>query len=123
MSWLEMDFTKMVGIASGSFHFVLDKGAMDALVAHSGDPWNPSKDTVEAARQMMGEVARVLVSPSLPCCHILYYTIYYYEYIYYILVYICTVASTPTELPPSNTHTHAHTHTHTHRRQEGSSSK
>ena len=78
MSWLEMDFTKMVGIDSGSFHFVLDKSAMDALVAHSGDPWNPSKDTVEAARQMMGEVARVLVSPSLVATYYnILYTVYY----------------------------------------------
>ena len=62
MTWLEMDFTKMIGIASGSFHFVLDKSAMDSLVADSGDPWNPSEDTVEVASRMISEIVRVLVS-------------------------------------------------------------
>jgi hypothetical protein len=43
-----------------SFDVVLDKAAMDALVAAEGDVWNPDPNVIQDARAMCEQISRVL---------------------------------------------------------------
>jgi hypothetical protein len=43
-----------------SFDVVLDKAAMDALLAAEGDVWNPNPDVVQDTRAMCHQISRIL---------------------------------------------------------------
>lgn len=62
LTWLEMDMTNMKGLTDGSFDIVLDKAAMDALVADEGSSWDPSESSCKSVDDMVSSCARVLRS-------------------------------------------------------------
>lgn len=47
--------------ADGSFDVVIDKAAMDAMMADGGDTWDAPEHLLELTRKVMRETARVLV--------------------------------------------------------------
>jgi SAM-dependent methyltransferase len=48
------------GLARASFDCVVDKAAMDAVLADGGDAWRPRAELLEAARRVCSSVAHVL---------------------------------------------------------------
>ena len=52
--------TEMTGFEDEIFDVVIDKAAMDALVAPEGDVWNPEKSVIRKARAMCRQISRVL---------------------------------------------------------------
>lgn len=43
-----------------SFDVVIDKAAMDALMAQEGDVWDPNQKVIDQSRSMCSHVARIL---------------------------------------------------------------
>lgn len=62
MEWRVMDMTDMSELADETFDVVIDKAAMDAMMAVEGDVWNPSQVCVDQARSICEHVSRILVS-------------------------------------------------------------
>jgi hypothetical protein len=60
--WVEEDMTKMSSLESDSFDYVLDKAAMDALVADEGRSWYPSESSKKSVDDMVKSSCRVLKS-------------------------------------------------------------
>jgi hypothetical protein len=56
-----MDMTDMSELEDESFHVVLDKAAMDALLSAEGDVWHPDPNLVILAHRMCQHIARILV--------------------------------------------------------------
>jgi hypothetical protein len=55
-----MDMTDMSEFQDVSFDVVIDKAAMDALLAREGDVWNPDQTVVDEARSMCKHITRIL---------------------------------------------------------------
>ncbi|RQM14888.1 hypothetical protein DD237_003055 [Peronospora effusa] len=62
MQWQVMDMTDMRTLEDGSFDLVMDKGALDALMAED------TKEIKEDASRMLNEVERVLAPGGRYCC-------------------------------------------------------
>jgi EEF1A lysine methyltransferase 4 len=60
MEWVVMDMTDLSEFSSSSFDVVIDKAAMDALLAKEGDVWNPDERSIDAARSMCHHISRIL---------------------------------------------------------------
>lgn len=58
--WAVADMTNLAGLGDGSFDVVIDKAAMDAIIADGGDTWDPPEHLLAVAERIMGETARVL---------------------------------------------------------------
>ncbi|KAM0747785.1 S-adenosyl-L-methionine-dependent methyltransferase [Meredithblackwellia eburnea MCA 4105] len=59
MDWLVGD-VRSIPFSDGSFDVAIDKGTMDALMTGVKDVWNPSQEVVEACKEEVDEVTRVL---------------------------------------------------------------
>lgn len=58
-TWQVMDIRKL-DFSDGTFDCAIDKGTMDALLCHSGSPWDPPQDVVDNCAAEIAEAARVL---------------------------------------------------------------
>jgi EEF1A lysine methyltransferase 4 len=58
--WEVADMTRLAGYADGAFDAVLDKAAMDAILADGGDSWDPPEALLATAEAVVSETARVL---------------------------------------------------------------
>lgn len=65
VKWQEVDMTDMSGVADDSFDVVIDKAAMDALMAAEGSPWQPAASVVQQADQTCLEMRRVLATGGI----------------------------------------------------------
>ena len=64
--WVEADMTALdSAFARGSFDAVIDKAAMDAILADGGDRWQPRAELLAAARRVCAGVAHVLAPGGL----------------------------------------------------------
>jgi SAM-dependent methyltransferase len=61
MEWRVMDMTDLSELADETFDVVIDKAAMDAMMAVEGDVWNPSQICVDQAQSICQHVSRILV--------------------------------------------------------------
>jgi SAM-dependent methyltransferase len=60
MEWQVMDMTDMSALPNESYDVVIDKAAMDAIMTHEGDVWNPDDSVVAQARAMCQHISRIL---------------------------------------------------------------
>lgn len=60
VTWRVADMLGLHGLADSSFDLVLDKAAMDAVLADGGDAWDPPPELLAAGDAIMAAVARVL---------------------------------------------------------------
>lgn len=60
MQWRVVDMTAMDEFPNEIFDVIIDKAAMDALMTHEGDVWNPSASVVAASYAMCEHMARML---------------------------------------------------------------
>lgn len=58
--WEVADMTRLAAYADGAFDVVLDKAAMDAILADGGDSWDPPEGLLATAEAVVAETARVL---------------------------------------------------------------
>lgn len=59
VEWCVQDMTELK-LPDASFDAVIDKAAMDAVLAHGGDVWDPPADLLAVAERICSETARVL---------------------------------------------------------------
>nr|CRX79111.1 hypothetical protein ls5930a1_00147 [Leucosporidium scottii] len=59
MTWCTGDIRKLP-FEDGSFDVCIDKGTMDAMMTQGGDPWNPPAEIMQACKEEVDEVCRVL---------------------------------------------------------------
>ena len=60
MQWVVMDMTRMDAVPDAAFHVVIDKAAMDAIMTHEQDVWNPNPTVIRNAYQMCGHISRIM---------------------------------------------------------------
>eukprot|EP00656_Telonema_subtile_P003380 TRINITY_DN11546_c0_g1_i1.p1 TRINITY_DN11546_c0_g1~~TRINITY_DN11546_c0_g1_i1.p1 ORF type:complete len:258 (+),score=49.68 TRINITY_DN11546_c0_g1_i1:135-908(+) len=60
VKWAEADMTNMAEFGDGSFDVVLDKAAMDAIMAAEGSPWEPDAQVIRLADLTCSAARRVL---------------------------------------------------------------
>ena len=65
LTWIEEDMTRLSNFGDNSFDLVLDKAAMDALVADEGSSWDPSETSKQSVDDMVSSCARVLKSEGI----------------------------------------------------------
>lgn len=63
--WAEADMRSMPQYADGSFDVVLDKAAMDAIMANEGSPWKPNAEVIDFATQTCCEARRLLAADGV----------------------------------------------------------
>ncbi len=61
MQWIVMDMTRNT-FPNASFDVVIDKAAMDAIMTHEQDVWNPNPTVIHQAYQMCYHISRILQS-------------------------------------------------------------
>jgi SAM-dependent methyltransferase len=59
MQWLDMDMTNL-SFEDASFDAVIDKAAMDAMLANEGDVWNPNDESIRMGCNACRSISRVL---------------------------------------------------------------
>lgn len=60
VEWSVADMTNLSDFGDESFDCVLDKAAMDAILADGGDTWDPPENLLAVAEKVVSETARVL---------------------------------------------------------------
>jgi EEF1A lysine methyltransferase 4 len=60
MQWRVMDMTQMDDLQNDSFDIVLDKAAMDAIMTHEHDVWNPNLHVIHNVYRMCSHITRIL---------------------------------------------------------------
>jgi EEF1A lysine methyltransferase 4 len=65
ISWNVADMTDLAPFADASFDVILDKAAMDAVLAERGDTWDPPDDLLASTASIGRAACRVLVPGGL----------------------------------------------------------
>jgi SAM-dependent methyltransferase len=60
IEWRVADMTDLRDVPAGAFDAVIDKAAMDAILADGGDAWEPPSELLATAERVVAETARVL---------------------------------------------------------------